>query len=58
MSETGISEQRRRELEQEIGAILDTKVADGNAGKNQQHIRVKILYPDPIVFTLRRRITW
>ena len=37
MSETGISEKRRRELEQEIGTILDTKVADGNTGENQQH---------------------
>ena len=34
VGETGISEQRRRELEREIGTILDTKVADGNTGEN------------------------
>lgn len=37
VSETGISDKRRTELEQEIGTILDTKVADGNTGENQQH---------------------
>ena len=36
MSETQISKQRTIELEEEIGALLDAKITDGNAGKNHQ----------------------